>query len=161
MIYSTLDQYNKKALVVESIHKPRCFVEIEEWYKGTIGRKNVPLESVRGHKVLAFSAIGNPSSFEQTILDLGVSDVCGVRYVDHHDYTMAEMQYIMQKAVDENVYALVTTEKDAVKIPAEFIHSDRPLPLYVLSIAVFFTEGYEDLMDLIKKVENKQDAAEI
>ncbi|OAM92739.1 lipid-A-disaccharide kinase [Pelosinus fermentans] len=161
MIYSTLDQYNKKALVVESIHKPRCFVEIEEWYKGTIGRKNVPLESVRGHKVLAFSAIGNPSSFEQTILDLGVSDVCGVRYVDHHDYTMAEMQYIMQKAVDENVYALVTTEKDAVKIPAEFIHSDRPLPLYVLSIAVFFTEGYEDLMGLIKKVENKQDAAEI
>jgi tetraacyldisaccharide 4'-kinase len=156
VIHDTLNQYNSKALVVESIHKPRCFVEIEEWYKGMC-IKDVALESVHGQKVLAFSAIGNPSSFEQTILDLGVTEVCGVRYADHHDYTMAEMQYIMQRAVDEKVYALVTTEKDAVKIPAEFIHSDRPLPLYVLSIAVFFTEGYEDLMATIKKVEEKQD----
>jgi tetraacyldisaccharide 4'-kinase len=62
------------------------------------------------------------------------------------------MQYIMQRAVDEKAYALITTEKDAVKIPAEFIHSERPLPLYVLSIAVHFTEGYEEFMELIKDV---------
>ena len=64
---------------------------------------------------------------------------------------MAEMQEIMQRGVDEEAYALITTEKDAVKIPAEFIHSDRPLPLYVLSIAVHFTEGYEELMELLNK----------
>ena len=151
VIHSTLERYNSKALVVESIHKPRCFVEIEEWYKG-MRITDVPLETVRSQKVLAFSAIGNPSSFEQTILDIGVAEVCGIRYADHHDYTMAEMQYIMQRAVDAKVYALVTTEKDAVKIPAEFIHSDRPLPLYVLSIGVHFTEGYEDLMNLMKQV---------
>lgn len=158
VIHSTLERYNGKALVVESIHKPRCFVEIEEWYKG-IRMKEVPLETVCSKKVLAFSAIGNPSSFEQTILDIGVAEVCGIRYADHHDYTMAEMQYIMQRAVDEKAYALVTTEKDAVKIPAEFIHSDRPLPLYVLSIAVHFTEGYEELMGLIEKVSVKQEVS--
>lgn len=154
VIHSTLEQHNSNALVVESIHKPRCFIEVEEWYKGT-GIRDVPLDSVRGRKVLAFSAIGNPSSFEQSILDIGVDQVCGVRYADHHDYTMAEMQYIMQKAVDEDVYALITTEKDAVKIPAEFIHSTRPLPVYVLSMSIYFTEGYQDLMDLIKKAEKK------
>jgi tetraacyldisaccharide 4'-kinase len=156
VIHGTLERYNGKALVVESIHKPRCFVEIEEWYKG-MSITDVPLEAVCNQKVIAFSAIGNPSSFEQTILDIGVAEVCGIRYADHHDYTMAEMQYIMQQAVDEKAYALVTTEKDAVKIPAEFIHSDRPLPLYVLSIAVHFTEGYEELMGLIKKIAVKRD----
>jgi len=149
MIHETLARYNDQALVVESIHQPKCFVEIEEWYKG-VRITNVALETIRNQKVLALSAIGNPTSFEQTILDIGVAEVSGVRYADHHDYTMSEMQNIMQRAVDEKAYALITTEKDAVKIPAEFIHSERPLPLYVLSIAVHFTEGYEGFMELIK-----------
>jgi len=151
MIHDTLARYNDKALVVESIHQPKCFVEIEEWYKG-LRTTDVALETIRNQKVVALSAIGNPSSFEQTILDIGVAEVCGVRYADHHDYTMAEMQEIMQRGVDEHAYALITTEKDAVKIPPEFIHSDRPLPLYVLSIAVHFTEGYEELMKIITKI---------
>ena len=65
---------------------------------------------------------------------------------------MAEMQEIMQKAVDDGAYALITTDKDAVKIPAEFIHSDRPLPVYVLGIEVRFLDGYDQLMELIKTV---------
>ena len=157
MIHDTLEKYNSKALVVESIHKPRCFVEIEEWYKG-VRITDVALETISNQKVVAFSAIGNPSSFEQTIMDIGVTEVCGIRYADHHDYTMAEMQCIMQRAVDEKAFALVTTEKDAVKIPAEFIHSDRPLPLYVLSIAVHFTEGYESFMELIEHVSKSAQA---
>lgn len=155
IILSTLARYHNNALIVESIHQPKCFVEIEEWYKG-LQMNDVALETIRDKKVVALSAIGNPSSFEQTILDIGVAEVCGVRYTDHHDYTMAEMQEIMQRGVDEKAYALITTEKDAVKIPPEFIHSDRPLPLYVLSIAVHFTEGYEDLMELIKKTADKK-----
>ena len=156
IIHSTLARYNQQALVVESIHQPKCFVEIEEWYKG-LRITNVALETIRSKKVVAVSAIGNPSSFEQTILDIGVAEVSGIRYADHHDYTMAEMQEIMQRAVDEKAYALITTEKDAVKIPAEFIHSDRPLPLYVLSISVHFTEGYEELMTLIQEVAKQKE----
>jgi tetraacyldisaccharide 4'-kinase len=37
-----------------------------------------------------------------------------------------------------------------VKIPAEFIHSERPLPVYVLCIKVHFTDGYEEFMAMIK-----------
>ena len=151
IIHDTLTRYNAKALVVESNHRPKCFVEIEEWYKG-LRTTDVALETIRSQKVVALSAIGNPSSFEQTILDIGVAEVCGIRYADHHDYTMAEMQEIMERSISENAFALITTEKDAVKIPPEFIHSDRKLPLYVLSIAVHFTEGYEEFMELIKKV---------
>lgn len=154
-IKSTVAVYNQQALVVESIHQPRCFIEVEKWYKGQ-RTTNVALESIRGQHVLAFSAIGNPSSFEQTIRDMGVAAVVGDRYPDHHDYTMAEMQAILQKALDANVAAIITTEKDAVKIPAEFIHSDRPIPLYVLSIEVYFMEGYNEFMELIAQTASRK-----
>ncbi|WP_371363097.1 Tetraacyldisaccharide 4'-kinase [Sporomusa rhizae] len=154
-IKRTLTQYNDQALIVESTHTPQCFIEIEEWYKG-VRPETVPLEAIKNCSVLPFSAIGNPSSFEQTITDLGGKVVNAVRYPDHHDYTMAEMQFIMQKAVDNNVWALITTDKDAVKIPSEFIHSERPLPVYVLSIEVRFHDGYEELMELIKEGPKKK-----
>lgn len=156
VIRDTLARYNSKALVVESIHSPRCFIEIEDWYKG-VRPETVALEAIRNRRVLAFSAIGNPSSFEQTITDIGVELVDAVRYTDHHDYTMAEMQCVMQKAVDKKAYALVTTEKDAVKIPSEFIHSERPLPVYVLGIEVRVVDGYEELMDMIKNTASRED----
>ncbi len=151
IIRETLSRYNDQALVVESVHSPRCFIEIEDWYKG-VRPETVALETIRGKKVLPFSALGNPTSFEQSIGAFGADVVEAVRYPDHHDYTMAEMQRVMQRAVDSNAYALVTTEKDAVKIPSEFIHSDRPLPVYVIGIEVQFVDGYQELMDLIKTV---------
>lgn len=150
-IKETLQKFNAGALVIESTHTPQCFIEIEEWYKG-VRPETVPLSVIQDRLVLPFSAIGNPSSFEQTITDLKGKITAAVRYPDHHDYTMAEMQLIMQKAVDNGAEALITTDKDAVKIPAEFIHSERPLPVYVLAIEVRFHDGYEELMDMIKDV---------
>ncbi|HMM20927.1 MAG TPA: tetraacyldisaccharide 4'-kinase [Selenomonadales bacterium] len=155
VIRETLAKYNDRALVVESIHSPRHYVEIEKWYK-SIRPETVELEAVRGKGVVAFSAIGNPSSFEQTLHDVGAKLVDSVRFPDHHDYTMAEMQSVMQTAVDKGAYALVTTDKDAVKIPSEFIHSERQLPVYVLSIEVLFVEGSQDLMDLINRIANRE-----
>ncbi|MDF2571424.1 MAG: lpxK [Sporomusa sp.] len=153
-IRETLSKYNEQALIVESTHTPRCFIEIEEWYKG-VRPETVPLTAIQGHSILPFSAIGNPSSFEKTITDLGGTVLDAVQFPDHHNYTMAEMQWIMQKAVDNKVKALITTDKDAVKIPSEFIHSERPLPVYVLSIEVRFHDGYSELMDMIKDVANR------
>jgi len=151
----TLARYNHRALVVESIHSPRCFIEIEDWYKG-IRPETIALETIRDQKVVAFSAIGNPSSFEQTLGDIGATVVGSDRYPDHHDYTMAEMQCAMEKAVQTGAFALVTTEKDAVKVPSEFIYSDRPLPVYVLGIEVKFTDGCEEFMNMIQAVACKK-----
>lgn len=151
-IRNILARYNCMAPVVESTHNPQAFIEIEDWYKKGLRCTRISLETVRGKKVFAFSAIGNPSSFEQSISDIGARSVESARFPDHHSYTMAEMQGVMQKAVDEGACALITTEKDAVKIPAEFIHSDRQLPVYILSMELNFVDGLEDLMTLIKKV---------
>lgn len=150
VIREAITRYNEQALIVESIHNPKCFIEIADWYKG-IRSQSIELDNLKGEQVTAFSAIGNPTSFEQTITDVGAILAESVRFPDHHDYTMAEMQTVMQKAVDKDARALITTEKDAVKIPAEFIHSERPLPVYVLGIEVRFLEGHDAFMELIKK----------
>ena len=122
-----LHRYKPNAPIVESIHKPCAFIEIADWYKND-GSKALPLRHSKGQEVMVFSAIGNPSSFEQTMAGEGLQIAEAIRYPDHHDYGMVEMQYIMERAISKRVTALVTTGKDAVKIPTEFIYLHREVP---------------------------------
>lgn len=145
---NTIAKYNAGAPVVESIHHPKNFVEIADWYKG-ISNNYRDLEELRGKNVMVFSAIGNPSSFEQTLSSIGLNILEAVRYPDHHDYGMLEMQYINERASSLNAVAMVATAKDAVKIPTEFIYSDREIPLYILNMDICITEGMDKFREYI------------
>ncbi|MBQ0066695.1 MAG: tetraacyldisaccharide 4'-kinase [Phascolarctobacterium sp.] len=149
-----LGQYNQKAPVVESIHCPKNFVEIAEWYKDT--GTTISLDELRNRKVIVFSAIGNPSSFEQTLSSIGLELLESVRYPDHHDYGMSEMQYINERAAELNAVAIVTTAKDAVKIPTEFIYSQREIPLYVLNMEIQIIGDINKIKRLINNAINKE-----
>ena len=140
-----LAKYNDRAPVIESIHHPKNFVEIADWYKG-IHENTLELSELEGKKVMVFSAIGNPSSFEQTLAGIGLEILEAIRYPDHHDYGMLEMQYISERAASKEAVALITTGKDAVKIPTEFIYFNRDLPLYILNMDIMITEG-QDLFE--------------
>lgn len=142
-----LTQHNDKAPVIESIHCPKNFVEIAEWYKDT--GCATPLTELSHKKVMVFSAIGNPSSFEQTLSSIGLELLEAVRYPDHHNYGMSEMQYISDRAKELQAVAVVTTAKDAVKIPTEFIYSQRSVPLYVLNMEIQVTDDIEKVQVLI------------
>lgn len=150
-----LAKYNSQAPIIESVHKPVNFVEIEDWYKGLM-KQAKSLNEFRGRSVMVFSAIGNPSSFEQTLSAVGLSIKEAVRYPDHHDYGMLEMQYIMDRASKENVSALITTAKDAVKIPTEFIYFTREVPLYVLNMEIQINEGRDIFFDTIIQAIKKE-----
>ena len=154
----TIEKYNAKAPVVESVHHPKNFVEIADWYKG-ITQNHMDLSVLEGKDVMVFSAIGNPSSFEQTLSSIGLNIKEAVRYPDHHDYGMLEMQYISERASSQNAVAMITTSKDAVKIPTEFIYSAREIPLYILNMDIQVTEGFEAfkecVLNAIKKEQDK------
>ncbi len=155
----TLDKYNGKAPVIESVHHPKNFVEIADWYKG-IHENTLDLSVLEGKKVMVFSAIGNPSSFEQTLASIGLDILEAIRYPDHHDYGMIEMQYISERAASKEAVALITTAKDAVKIPTEFIYFNRDLPLYILNMDIMITEGHDlfekTIISAIQKETKKQ-----
>ena len=153
----TIEKYNTKAPVVESVHHPKNFVEIADWYKG-ITQNHMDLSELEGKNVMVFSAIGNPSSFEQTLSGIGLNIKEAVRYPDHHDYGMLEMQYISERASSHKAVAMVTTSKDAVKIPTEFIYSSREIPLYILNMDIQVTEGFDKFKEcVIKAIQKEKD----
>ena len=160
-------QYNTEAPIVESIHHPKEFVEIADWYKG-IQQNPLPLEELKGKRVMVFSAIGNPSSFEQNVSGCDLDIVEAIRYPDHHDYGMLEMQYIAERASTLKADALITTGKDAVKIPTEFIYFNRDIPLYVMNMDIMITRN-EEIFDrklketvetVLKKTKKKSELPE-
>jgi len=148
-IRETVGEHNQQALVVESIHLPRCFIEIGDWYQDIAG-EGIDVGHMAGKKVMAVSAIGNPASFEQTISDIGAVVVESQRYPDHHDYTKDEIFNSMQQAQEQGAQAIIITEKDAVKIPRSIIEAERPLPIYVISIEVTFQKGDREFKELLQ-----------
>ena len=56
--------------------------------------------------------------------------------------------------------ALITTGKDAVKIPTEFIYFNRDVPLYVMNMDIMVTKNEETfdkiLIDTVRSVLKKQ-----
>jgi tetraacyldisaccharide 4'-kinase len=74
-----------------------------------------PPENLNGKKVLAFSGIANPISFQQTLLHLNSKIAEFAIFPDHHQYRPKEWEKLSQKARELGVEALVTTEKDLVR----------------------------------------------
>ena len=144
---------NDRALLVESIHQPRCFVEISDW-SDHIASEGIDTSQMKGKRVMAVSAIGNPASFEQTLSGLGTVVIESLRFPDHHDYTVGEMLDVAGQAAVLGAEAVVITEKDAVKVPPETQEQigrqlNYHIPIYVLSVEVTFRDGEKPLIDLI------------
>ena len=68
--------------------------------------------------VLAFAGIGRPEKFFSTLESLGCRLVGSVAFADHHPYRPDEIMRLVEAAAESRA-ALVTTEKDAVRLPPE------------------------------------------
>lgn len=152
-IRSMVSKYNKEALIVESIHQPRCLIRLDDWFRN-ISADGIPVSELKDKKVMALSAIGNPSSFEQTLSNIGAVVVESLRFPDHHDYTVRELLDVVNQAHQMDAEAIVITEKDAVKVPqlprADF-ERQYSLPIYVICVEVNFLEGKDDFRQLLEK----------
>lgn len=149
-IRETVHKYNKDAKIVESIHQPRCFIPLAEWFIN-LASEGVSVESISGKQILAVSAIGNPASFEQTLRDLGAEILESIRYPDHHEYTVREMHDVLEQADALGAESIVITEKDAVKIPAEFAKSNWNIPIFVICVEVKFQTGAEEFQEELRR----------
>jgi len=73
-------------------------------------------DSIAGRRVLALSALGNPLAFDLALSRLGC-DVVPLSFPDHHDYAPGDYERVVAAARAAGVELVVTTEKDAVKLP--------------------------------------------
>ena len=80
-------------------------------------KPQVHAELLRGIKVLAFAGIGSPDKFFRTVKSLGARVMGVVSFPDRHPYTEKDLKSLKKRARDLEA-DLVTTEKDAVRLPA-------------------------------------------
>jgi tetraacyldisaccharide 4'-kinase len=98
---------NPQALVGRATH---AVVSI-----GTVGKKQIALEELRGKSVFAFCGIGNPDAFLQTIQGLEIN-LAGHRFFnDHHHYTNECLTDIFEEARYLQAEVVLTTQKDWTK----------------------------------------------
>ena len=109
----------------------------------------MPLEKLAGMKVAALSAIARPESFEGFLEQLGAELVCKDHYADHHRYTQQEIIDFINQAKAAGAEYIVTTEKDAVRIPK----IDRcDVPLIYLRIQIDILSGQENFDQCISRI---------
>ncbi|NNU79106.1 tetraacyldisaccharide 4'-kinase [Halovulum dunhuangense] len=82
----------------------------------------------QGLRCLAFAGIGRPGKFFATLEALGADIVATRAFPDHASYPRAILQRLAAEA-DRLGAQLVTTEKDAVRLPEDFRHRVLTLPV--------------------------------
>lgn len=75
---------------------------------------------LRGARVVAFAGIGRPQKFFQTLQDMGAQILDKYSFPDHATYDTKILSRIVNRAQSQDAL-VVTTEKDAVKLPKAFL----------------------------------------
>ena len=90
-----------------------------------------PPSRLQGQRLLALSSIGNPGAFEKNLHRLGVAELVPARFPDHYPYRPEDLEEITQVVRQRGLEGIVTTEKDATRLPAQW---DAGRPIWVLGI---------------------------
>jgi tetraacyldisaccharide 4'-kinase len=82
-----------------------------------IDRREVPLEALRGKKVVAFAGIAGPEGFFHLLKEAGAVVEHGFSFPDHHHYRETDLLMLLKAMEDCASPFLITTEKDMVRLP--------------------------------------------
>ena len=138
----TLRGINPRADVIETTHEP---LHLQHVFNGT----RHALEALRGTRVVALSAIANPRTFEAALGRLGAQVVQSRRFLDHHRFTALEVARVVDEARKQGASFVVTTEKDAVRLP--LLGTDA-VPIVFLRVNVKIVRGAIDFSDCVARL---------
>ena len=77
------------------------------------------IETLKNKNFIAFTGIGNPYSFFNTLIDSNIKIIKKFIYPDHFQFTEKNYKTLFQEAENNNCN-LITTEKDWVRINEQF-----------------------------------------
>ena len=97
--------------------------------------------------VFAFCGIGNPNSFFKTLQELNIKSNILKAFKDHQKYNRKVVDNIIDTITKNNIYYVITTEKDYIKLPKFFTAQFR---IIILKLALETNVNFENY--IIKKL---------
>ena len=135
-------ELNPTAGIMECNHDPTCLVD-------AFTRERSGLDRLRGMKVYAVSGIAAPLSFENSLEKLGATLLERRHFADHHRFSQQETIDIVNRAQEIGADAVVTTEKDAVRMTRI---DRRAVPVLFLRIEVKFLDGADEFRRCVNEI---------
>lgn len=126
LLLRTLRKASGGKPVLHAVHRINGFLDIKS--------RPVTVEDPRAMQAVLFAGIANFQSFRQSVENLGVHVLAAYEYPDHHPYSTDEMSGLVEVAANLEANALITTEKDAVKLVGRWPEGGYPVLVVDLSI---------------------------
>jgi len=124
--------------LLRSVHRAVGYVDL--------GGRESPSPS--GGRIGALAAIARPDAFERTLSEGGVTLADRLRLPDHYVYTAEDVRRIGDWVRSAGLDAVVTTEKDAVKL--DRLGGKWPVPMLTLRVEIALLDGGAKILgDLI------------
>lgn len=137
-----IQKHNPGVDIIECAHRPQYLQRF-----GSDERQ--PLEWLRGKKIGAFSGIAVPESFEKFLRDLGGHIEFTRRFLDHYRFTSEDFVSIFTEGIEQKVEFIVTTEKDAVRLPEGL---PCAVPIYYLRLEIDIIRGASDFDEAVERI---------
>lgn len=134
--------YNRTAEIIECAHRP---LHLEDVYTG----ERLPLDHLKDRYVGAFSAIAAPQSFEKALTELGAIIDASKHFADHHRFSEKELRAFADRCIRRDIDAIITTEKDSVRLPRL---KDIKLPIYFLRVEIQILTGQESWQQCVDRI---------
>jgi tetraacyldisaccharide 4'-kinase len=141
------------AQVVTTEHVPDGVSRVGTW-------ETLPAGSLGGKNVYAFSGIGNPSSFERALGEMGAAVVGVRRFGDHHFFSPADMEKVEDAASKLGAEYLATTEKDAVRLPRG-ARTRAPGGIVAVGVGIRIREGAGVLESAVLRAVARRQTGEV
>jgi len=132
-----IDKIAPGKIVLEAAHRPAGLTAI-------INRETKRPDYLRGRKILLLSAICDPDYFRTTALKTGARVESEIIFPDHYQYKKQDMARISSECKKKKIDAVVTTEKDAVKLKELMAGYSGP-EILALQIEMEITKGKDRL----------------
>jgi tetraacyldisaccharide 4'-kinase len=127
--------------------KKRVWARVREGAQMWVVRRRLvfpaPMKTLgAGLRPVAFCAIARPEGFAAMLAEAGCGVVETVAFHDHHRFTMADLQRVIEVAKGLSAAGFVTTEKDAVKLSAEMRAALEAVgPLMIVALVAEFVDA--------------------
>ncbi|MCX6968801.1 MAG: tetraacyldisaccharide 4'-kinase [Verrucomicrobia bacterium] len=138
--------YNRTADIIECSHRPK---HLRNFVTGEIK----PLEFLRGLRIGSICGIAVPESFENALRKLDAEIEISKSYADHHRFTPKEIESFIRRCGRRELDAILTTEKDAVRIPRIL---EPEVPVYYLRVEIEILAGQASWERFVERLTQRQ-----